>query len=155
MIIAMDLDGVLCDIDVALLRVIDNIKDDKARLSAEEWYYRERKPLLNPKLFLRDSDEFHIITSRPKRLVQVTTKWIGHYLPNSNLHIVFQDTIKCGENGSKDIAEYCKQKVILKAKKINQLGIEVFIDDEAEAFDLFRELCPDCKILKYGGRVEL
>lgn len=152
---AFDLDGVLCDIDVALLRILDNIKDEKARLSAEEWYYRERKPLLNAKLFLRNSDEFHIITSRPKRLAKITMKWVGHYYPNSNLHIVFQDTIKCGENGSKDITEYCKQKVTLKANKINQLGIEVFFDDEAEAFDLFRELCPNCKIIKFGGRVEL
>jgi len=150
--IGFDLDGVLCDIDVAVLRMLDNIPNEDVKTSVEEWYYRERKPLLNPKLFLRTSDEFHIITSRPKRLAKLTMRWVGHYYPNSKLHIVFQDTIK---NGDQDVANYCKKKVAIKARKINELGIDVFFDDEAESFDYFRELCPNCKVIKYGGRLEL
>jgi len=150
--IGFDLDGVLCDIDVAVLRMLDNIDDDEVKKSAEEWYYRERKPLLNPKLLLRDSDEFHIITSRPKRLAKITMKWVGHYYPNSNLHLVFQDTIK---NGDHDVNSYCRKKVERKSNKINELGIEVYFDDEAQSFGYFRELCPSCKIIKYGARIEL
>lgn len=152
MIVGFDLDGTLCDIDVAVLRIIDNIDDEDTKKSVEEWYYRERKPLLNPKLFLRQSDEFHIVTSRPKRLAILTMKWVGHFFPNSKLHVVFQDTI---QNGNHDVKKYCEEKIKLKAKKINEIGIEVFFDDEAEGFDLFRELCPNCKVIKYGGRIEL
>jgi hypothetical protein len=149
--IAFDIDGVLCDIDVAVLRMMDNITDTKVKESVEEWYYRERKPLLNPKLFLRESDEFHIITSRPKRLVKITMKWVGHYYPNAKLHIIFQDTIQ----GIGNVKEYCEAKIRMKAKKINDLGIDVYFDDEAEGFDLYEKLCPGCKVLKYGARIEL
>jgi len=55
--IGWDLDGVLCEIDVGLLRVIDNMPPE-ARKSSEEWYYRERRPELNPKLFMSE-DEWH------------------------------------------------------------------------------------------------
>ena len=70
--VGFDLDGVLCEIDVFGLRLIDNTTPKEAQCSAEEWYYRERKPLLDARLLLSKDDEFYIITSRTDRLQKIT-----------------------------------------------------------------------------------
>jgi len=59
MIVGFDLDGVLCNIDVALLRIIDNLPDE-SRVDIERWYYRDRKPLLNANLFLAHVEKHHV-----------------------------------------------------------------------------------------------
>ena len=153
--IAWDLDGVLCDIDIATLRLIDNEPNAEARQSAEEWYYRERKPLLDARLLLSKDDEFYIITSRPERLQKITKLWVKHYYPQARLYFVSQESLRPEENNNESIKNWCFNKVQLKAQKINELGIDVYFDDEAEAFEEFRKLCPNCKIIKYGGRLEL
>lgn len=153
--IGFDLDGTLCSIDVAMLRLIDNEPNKEAQCSAEEWYYRERKPLLDARLFLSKDDKFYIITSRPERLQEITKLWVKHYYPQARLFFVNQETLRPEENNNESIKNWCFNKVQLKAEKINELGIDVYFDDEAEAFEEFRKLCPNCKIVKYGGRLEL
>ena len=153
--IGFDLDGVLCNIDVATLHLIVNTTPEDARCSTEEWYYRERKPLLDARLLLSKDDEFYIITSRPERLQEITKLWVKHYYPQARLYFVSQESLRPDENNNESIKNWCFNKVQLKAQKINELGIDVFFDDEAEAFEEFRKLCPNCKIIKYGGRLEL
>ena len=150
--IAFDIDGVLCEIDIATHRILDNITDVTIYNSVEEYYYKERKPLLDARLFLSEKDEMYIITSRPEHLRWITEKWVKQYFPNAKLIIINQNLLK--GNTKKAVKDYCKTKVEMKAEVINKLEIDVYFDDESEALQHFRELCPDCKIIKYGGRIE-
>jgi FMN phosphatase YigB (HAD superfamily) len=154
MIIGFDLDGVLCDVDTPLIRMMDNIKDDGARESIAEWYYSDRKPILNPRLFLSENDKMIIITSRPKKYNDITRRWVKHYFPHSGLIMIDQDSTK-KTNDKNDIDSYLKSKVERKAKVINELGIDIYFDDDVNVLEYFRELCEKCKIIKYGGRVEI
>lgn len=154
--IAFDLDGTLCPIDIATLRLLDNVKDKEQYDSTEAWYYRERKPLLDARLVLSEQDEMYVITSRPERLRLITERWLKHYYPNAKLVIVNQNTLnvlKGKVNDKEAILNWSKSKAELKAVEINKLGIEVYFDDESEVMEYFRSLCPKCKIIKYGGRI--
>ena len=95
----------------------------------------------------------YVITSRPERLRWITERWLKHYYPNAKLIIVDQATLgSC--NDVKGIKQWLKTKVEMKAAVINKFGIEVYFDDESEMLEHFRKLCPNCKIIKYGGRIE-
>jgi len=151
--IAWDLDGVLCDIDLGLIRVIDNMTNPEAKYSAREWYFRERKPLLDARLFLSPDDEFYIITSRSHEFLDITKKWVRYYYPNAKLITINQKMMDCNQNDTESIKKYVNSKIKLKAEIINKLGIDVYFEDDG--VKLFRELCPNCAIIKYGGRLEV
>jgi len=151
--IGFDLDGVLCNVSITQIVLLNEIPDEKLRNYAKLWYYRERKPLLDARLLLKHDDEMYIITSRDKEFTDVTERWVKHYYPKAKLTVLGQDEME--GNGELKARDYCKEKVEMKAQKINELGVEVYFDDEAEWFDDFRELCPNCKIIKYGGRLKI
>lgn len=148
--IGFDLDGVLCEIDVGLLRVMDNILNKEARKSAEEWYYRERKPELNPILFLGKSDEFYILTSRPTRLNHITIPWIKRYYPHAIFKQVNHETLK--GNSSKEVENWLKEMARKKADVINKLKLDVYFEDSPATSHWLRVFCPFTKIIHYGGR---
>lgn len=149
--IGFDLDGTLCEIDIGLLRVIDNMEGEAQR-SAEEWYYRERKPLLNARLFLHPDDKMFIVTSRPKRLEKWTKQWVLKYYPLTmiNLYIVNYPTPK--GNTEKEVNGWLENKQKHKANILNQLKLDVYIDDDVQV-PILRKYCPNIKIIQYGGRI--
>jgi len=147
--IGFDLDGVLCKIDVGLLRVIDNMQPE-ANKSAEEWYYRERKPELNPLLFMSKDDEMIIITSRPKRLEYITIPWVKRYFPNTKLIQTDHETYK--GSSKEELKNWLKEMANTKAIPINKEKIDVYFEDSPSTVQQLRKLCPNTKIIHYGGR---
>ena len=147
--IGFDLDGVLCNVDVGLLRVIDNMKDE-VKKSAEEWYYRERKPLLNPILFLSAEDKFYIITSRPKRLEYITRPWVNRYYPNAIFINTDHETLTKKDNDREAIKDWLKKMAEKKAELVSKL--DVYFEDSSDTVYWLRKMCPDTKIIQYGGR---
>ena len=150
--IGFDIDGVLTDINVATLRIMDNLQDD-AKISAEQWYYRERKPLLDPRLMCDKKDEIYVITGRPERVKDITKEWIKFYYPQAKLFFASPHMGVITGNTAKEIKQWCIDKLLTKVAKINELGIDVFFEDESEGIDELRKACPKCKIIKYGGRL--
>ena len=122
----------------------------EARKSCEEWYYRERRPELNPKLFMSEGDTFIIITSRPKRLAHITVPWVKKHFGDVTLiqtdHETFNGNDKAGLN------EWLKKMAETKAKPINDNEIEVYFEDSPSTVQYLRKLCPKTKIIHYGGR---
>lgn len=147
------MDGVLCEIDVALLCVMKDILNVQEYREAEDWYYRERKPLLDARLFLAKDDEMFVVTSRSKEIAEFTRQWMDKYYPNAQLFFVHQPMYT--STNENEIERWTKKKVELKAEMINKLKLDVYFDDEAtSAFGYLRKLCPNTKIIKYGGRLE-
>ena len=154
--VGFDLDGVLCGINVGVLRIIDNIQRGDVKRSSEEWYYRERKPLLNPHFFLSEKDEMFIITSRSERLSHITKTWVRHFFGNrvteKRLIIVSHETKKLG-NSKMQVNKWLREMGEKKAKTINKLELDVYFEDSPETVQVLRKLCPNTKIIHYGGRL--
>jgi len=148
--IGFDLDGVLCKIDVGLLRVIDNMQNEEAKKSAEEWYYRERKPELDAKMFLSENDKMFILTSRPDRLAYITIPWVKRYYPNVSLTITSHETLK--GNSKDEVKDWLKEMARKKAEIINQMGLDIYFEDSPTTVHWLRKFCPNTKIIHYGGR---
>jgi len=154
LICAFDLDGTLCSINIVELRMLEHVPDEKFRATLEDVYYREAKPLLDARLFLSGTDEMYIVTSRPERLRYITDAWVKHFYPQAKLFIVDQPIL--GMTNDPDyIEQWCRKKVELKAKALNDLKVDVYFDDDAEMMDEFRKLCPNVKIVQYGERIKI
>jgi len=149
--IGFDLDGVLCDLDISILRCIDFISDPDMRRSAEEYYYKCRKPLLNPYYFLSEEDEGYIITARPLYLEEITRKWVKQFYPTFPL-IILGHTPPFGITDEKEIRKWLKREQLMKkVEKIKELNLEIYIDDTPSLVVELRKLCPNTKIIKFGG----
>jgi len=148
--IGFDLDGVLCEINVAFLRMIDNfpLSKEKIREISELWYYREVKPLLNPIMIMAPNDKGYIITSRMSYLREITEEWVKKYCPNLELHLL--GLSQCPDN-PKEVKAWINNMTECKAKKIKELGIELFIDDSPEVVIDLRKL--GVVALQWGGRL--
>jgi len=154
--IGFDLDGVLCDIDIPVLRILDNLPDEQKE-SVEEWYYRGRVPMLNPYMFKSIDDKIFIITGRSKHLLDITKNWIKRFLPDvymrGNFYVVGDSNdLLDNENTEKEIDLWVKRRMQEKADMINKLKIDVFFDDTYNT-PILRKLCPNTKIIQYGGQL--
>jgi hypothetical protein len=149
--IGFDIDGVLAEIDCAMLRVMDNMTQGKE--SAEEWYYRDRKPLLDARSFLSQNDELIILTGRPDHLKDTTMLWIKQYYPNAKLFFATPSLLPPKGNTQESVKKWCEAKLMCKASYINNLGLDVYFEDENEGMEDLRKACPKCKIIMYGGRI--
>jgi len=140
MVIGFDLDGVLCDINVVELCLIGQ------DLSIDQWYYKERKPLLNPAMFLSDDDKYIILTAREKRLDEITKKWIDRFLPGAKWFSIYTGGGSRAQEFGKKIAR--KKLEILKREKV-----EIYFDDNATVIKEFRKICKSIKFVQFGGRL--
>ena len=148
--IAFDIDGVIAEQDACILRAFDLFEmPDSIRDIVNEYYYLERRILLNPLLFLTPNDELFFITGRNEKYTDITKRWINQFFPKSTL-------IMCNHKEPTnivDLDEWFVKQAKLKAKYINELHIEVYFDDCEEVVMELRKLCPNTKIIKYGGRL--
>lgn len=152
--IGFDLDGVLCEINIGLLRIIDNLTGS-AKQTAEEWYYRQRPTHLNPEDFVTKEDEYYIITCRPRGYNDITIEWAEKYCSNAkNVFIIGRRNLEENENEPQKIVDWLNINAEEKAQTINLLKLEVFIDDSPTIVSKLRSLCPNTKIICYGGRIE-
>lgn len=131
------MDGVLCDINMVQLNQIAESNDEEV----EKYYYQERKPLLNPYLFMTAKDKFIVVTARKKHLEKITKDWLNKFLPGTKWFLV-----NLGDDLAKRIAE---QKLEILKKE----NVEVYIDDSKEVIDQLRDLSKSIKFIQYGGRI--
>ncbi len=141
--IGFDLDGVLCDID---LRALDH-KELRRNNDLLIEYFRKRKPQLNPLHFTSIWDEVFTITSRPVIAHDITRQWHSHYFPQVKL--IFASIEPRNENES--FLEFAINMAKEKAKIINELQIDVYIEDTLQVVQQLRELCPQTKIIHFTG----
>jgi len=115
---------------------------------------REANLLLNPVDFLVfPDDEYYLITSRSKELTSITKKWVKKYCPHVKKLIVLGQRLLGNTSNKKEIEEWLDTTARDKAEVINKYKIEVYFDDSTYVVKRLRELCPNCKIINYGGRV--
>ena len=149
--IGFDFDGVLCTSNLTLLRLMD-LSTKETREALEEWYYREQKPELNPELFLSDGDEFIVITGRFNSLKKLTEKWLNKFCPNVK-KIIYVDLGPAYDCSKDEVINWSIKLAELKAKAINEEKLDVFFEDNGDTVKRLRELCPNTKIIKYGGKL--
>jgi len=147
--IGFDLDGVLRTLDLFPLRICKEISDDYDMM---KWYYMLLKPELNPFMFLSEDDEAYIISMQKDRDRELTEKWLRKFLPTITAHVLVHNWNASdwkAQNSEKINNEWSSQK----ATKIKELGLEVFFEDDPQVVKQLRELCPETKIIQYGGRL--
>ncbi len=130
MILGCDLDGVVCDLDRLLLRLIDASAEDQ-RAILHPMYFLTRRPLLNPRSFLHPNDSAVIITGRPRWAEAVTKEWVGRYYPDIPVHFV-EDCLSPLPTASvnKFLMRSWEELAQGKACQIRRLGVAVFFEDE-------------------------
>lgn len=157
-VFGFDLDGVLCNIDVALLHIMHKLPPEQEKL-CELYYYTERTPLLDPHLFLSEGDEYHIITGRHILLKDVTEKWCRRFFPDAkSVNIVGGEPwyyYEAAKHGDPVVWErYAEKAIMSKVEKIKELGVDVYIDDSPSNVRRLRKELPDVIIIQYGGRLK-
>jgi len=151
MIIGFDLDGVIASIDIPLFRLADKMGEST---EIYRWNFRTAKRILNPIDFLVFSDdEYYIITSRLKEGEDITRLWVKKYCPHCKELIILDDGVPSKDANEKEVYEWLDRMAISKAEVIKKYKIEVYIEDSSYIVKRLRELCPDCKIINYGGRI--
>jgi len=143
--IGFDLDGVLCDQNVE--NIISSIQDTYR----EDLYYATRIPQLITALFMSENDVGFIITARRKRLKDLTEEWCSKFYPFLELHFI--DTPVWNKLNPEDVGRWMDEVGSIKAKRINQLKLDIYFEDMPQVVSLLREKCPNTKIIQYGGRL--
>jgi len=153
MILAFDLDGVLAETSIALFRTADRLGKEASR-DVYKWKFRENRVLLNPVDFMIFSDDkYYIITSREERAREITVEWVKKYCPHVKEVIILDDNIPDKDAEDKEIFAWLERMAKSKAEVINEKGIEVYFDDSSWIVKKLRKLCPNCKVINYGGRI--
>ena len=142
--IGFDIDGVivpLSEIEIRLTHEFPNL---------ERIYYDTRKIQLIPQDFISNDDEAFMITGRRAALIPQTEAWHKKYFPNITLIVLSVEPYTRDE----DIQDWMKRSAVAKAAKINELGLDVYFEDMPTTVRALRELCPNTKIIQYGGRID-
>ncbi len=142
--IGFDIDGVLANQDTAEIILI------KENSTAEMYYYATREPMLRTSMFLAETDKCYIITCRKEEFKEITEKWCSKHYPGASLVYISVPQWKSTE----EIQSWFKEVAVKKAETINELKLDVYFEDMVETVFWLRELCPNCKIIQYGGRVK-
>lgn len=147
--IGFDLDGVLMTQDICLLQVMRCLEKHSNLPWARSWYYRTGKLQMDPKMFMNNEDEGFVITCREKGLESVTKIWCKRHIPILKLIQVYPKV----KTGVGTFRAWCNGSALAKAEVINKLGLDVYFEDVPIIVRRLRELCPNTKILRYGGDV--
>lgn len=137
-ILGFDLDGVLCDISLIDLTMIHKHGDVDAN-----YYYIERKPLLNPKMFMHEYDKAVCITARPSQFHKITKRWMKKHYPNIPVYF-FDVDLHWSEKGAVAAA---------KVEYLKELGVQVYYDDDPEIIQNMRAIEENIMFIQYGGRL--
>lgn len=149
--IGFDLDGVLCRIDMINLHLMDKSLSAEEQEISEKYYYGCLTLQMNPELFLFQGDIYFIITGRHEGLRETTEWWVDKYCPRvQQLYIVGGKPWYKRRNNDHKV--FHKSGAEKKADIINALELDIYIDDSPKVVETLRELCPNTKIIQYGGR---
>lgn len=150
--IGFDLDGVVQEIDLGLIRVMDHNKSEEERRDICNFYYISRRQQLNPLDFCHENDELFFITGRPKDQLELTTRWKNKYYPMAKLVLLNKDNKDAYCIGL-SIEEWLKKQAMIKARAIIENKIDVYFEDTPGIVLELRKICPHTKIIQYGGRI--
>jgi hypothetical protein len=140
--IGWDLDGCLAEQNVINICLIKGNKE------LEEVYYSTVVPKCHPEEYASPKDEVYIITGRGEALRSVTESWMQKWFPKYKLYMTPVKqwaTIDGWKVWYKAMAE-------AKAKQINDLQIDVYFEDMPAIVDELRKLCPNTRVIQFGGR---
>ena len=146
--IAFDIDGVILEIDLFALRFIDSLSDSKLRSELSKYYYKSRRFLLNPIDFINKDDILFIVTGRNNLYKNITEAWHKKYLPEAILVCLDHEEPKV----ETILEDWFIKQAIVKSKALKKYKIDVYFEDTPEVVRELRKLCPDTKIVQYGGR---
>ena len=137
-VIGFDLDGVLCDISLPDLAMLHEHDDEEVGL-----YYIDRKPLLNPKLFMLEEDEAVCVTARPKQFESITLTWMKKFYPD--IPVMFFD----------NNVEWFDRPLVAceKVKILYRENVSVYFDDDPAIVRWMRGLSNAIQFIEYGGRL--
>ena len=158
MILGFDLDGCICNQDSTQLQIMHELKLETEKI-LEPIYYSERELLLDPRKFLHDGDEYHIITGRHEGLKTVTENWVKKWCPEAKTLNVcggrpwYDFEKRPGENNVECWQRWFCVAIQNKVELIKNLGIEVYFDDSPSGVSQLRAALPDVKFIRYAGRV--
>jgi len=146
--VGFDLDGTVLSQDLAILRM-QNTADEKEKMIIMKFYCAHRSMNFNPLDFLAENDNLLFITGRDKSVEAITKKWASKYFPNAKIIVTKLDA----PTGNTKMINWYLLQAEAKAKVINDNNVEVYFEDAPEIVDYLRKLCPNCKVIKYGGRL--
>lgn len=151
--IGIDIDGVVADIDLPILRLIDTVEDKEARKNIDKYYYSYRKVELDPQLISNfTGDKVILITGRPEWLRDITIDWLRRNKIRYDKLIICDHAAPFGQFSKEELDEWFKGLAIKKAEVLKREGIEVYFEDTPDTVKWLRELCPNIKIIQYGLR---
>jgi hypothetical protein len=146
--LGFDIDGVILAIDLFALRFIDNMKDNALRSELSRFYYYERPFQLNPLDFISDDDKLFLITGRNKLYQDITERWAKKYYPSATLVVLDHEEPKA----ETIIEDWFVKQARVKSKALKKYKIDVYFEDTPQVVRELRKLCPETKIIQYGGR---
>lgn len=141
--IGFDLDGVIVSCDSYIWGLAQG-NEPVLKLALEE-----AKPVLNPRLFTSEKDEIYFITARSPAFDEITKRWCKHFFPDVTLVSVVVPPWKDSNGWDKWYTIVAR----MKANIINDLKIDVYFEDMPVTVKHLRKLCPNTKIIQYGGRI--
>lgn len=142
--IGWDLDGCIAQQDTPTICLM------KGKTEIERIYYATLTPNCHPEYFAGPDDEIVIITGRKDELKDVTEAWCKKWFPKYKLYI----TPTVTWTNPADWASWFKEIAKNKSKQINDLDLDVYFEDMPQTVEELRKLCPKCKIIQFGGRLE-
>jgi len=150
--IGFDLDGTLCNISGTELNLLqinkEKFKNLHGRQNAEKYYYLERRPTFNARMFMAEGDKGFAITARPKKFKDITKRWMKHFYPDIPVYHLTK-IIKLKKH--KNIAEMMYQVAKNKLNIMRKLKIKVYFDDDPRSIFALRKMSKDIKFIQYGG----
>jgi hypothetical protein len=142
--IGWDLDGCLAQQDVIQVCQTRNLPELKAM------YYGCLLPNTNPQLYANEDDEIVIITGREESLRDITETWCKRWFPQYKL--IMAPTLPWKDESEWQV--WFERVAENKAKQINELKLDIYFEDMPETVKALRKLCPNCKIIQFGGRIK-
>ena len=144
--IGFDLDGVVVPCQSVIWALMNN-NIEAQRLAVAEAH---PNPLFNPKMFMNGEDVGFIITARYVDLADITEQWVKKYYPD--LQYINVDVKRW--KTKKEWTDWYKIVAYAKAEAINNLGLDIYFEDMPITVKQLRKLCPNTKIILFGGRIE-
>jgi len=149
-IIGIDLDGVIAQIDLPILRLADLALDKNEQEHVYGYYFAYRPIDFNSNIIANyPGDKIIIVTSRPEKFRELTEEWLEARGIRYD-KLIFVDHTLPGD--STELDDWFRKMGELKAKVFEEEGIEIYLEDTPDAVKVLRELCPNVKIVQYGYR---
>jgi len=151
--IGFDIDGVVASTTIPIFRIADHLGKPMSE-DVYLWSFRTAKLNLNPVEFmLFNEDELYLVTSRPILARKVTEEWINKYVPHYKELLMLDLPLLEKGADKKEVEEWLTEMGRRKANAINKHKIDIYFEDSTFTVKVMRKLCPNCKVINYGGRI--